>query len=72
MACHACMHQLMATGRPRAPYIYLQVPGVRRRRVHPKGGRDAAGERREEGRGPDRLPQLQRPRQARTDRQVAK
>ena len=51
--------------------ICMQVPGVRRRRVHPQGGREAAGERGEEGPGPDRMPQLQRTRQARTDRQVA-
>jgi len=48
----------------------LQVPGMRRRRLHPQGGLDAAGERGEEGPGPDRLPQLQRPRQARADRQA--
>jgi hypothetical protein len=43
---------------------------MRRRRLHPQGGLDAAGERGEEGPGPDRLPKLQRPRQARPDRQV--
>jgi hypothetical protein len=47
-----------------------QLPGVRRRRLHPQGRGDAARERGQEGRGPDRLPQLQRARKARTDRQI--
>jgi len=34
----------------------LQVPGMRRRRLHPQGGLDAPGQRGEEGPGPDRLP----------------
>lgn len=51
-----CMHASTHGDWPATRAIYLQVPGVRRRRVHPEGGRDAAGERGEEGRGPDRLP----------------
>uniref|UniRef100_A0A8R7JVV9 Uncharacterized protein n=1 Tax=Triticum urartu TaxID=4572 RepID=A0A8R7JVV9_TRIUA len=61
--------------RHRLPHLLLpqgHVPRVRRRRVRAQVRVDAAGERGQEGPGADRLRKLQRPRQARADRQVAR